>query len=116
MRSATSSLPRYLLFRRPSLECSQNTGRTPDEFMILWAQRDGSSLKQTLWLRAFYSKHSVNGITNIELRTLDLTEFPKDAGTFDYIIAHGVYSWVPPNVRAHVLTIVQQHLAPNGVA
>ena len=55
-------------------------------------------------------------LTNVELRVLDLTEFPEDAGAFDYIIAHGIVSWVPPEVRTHVLRIIQRHLAPNGVA
>ena len=39
-----------------------------------------------------------------------------DLGQFDYIIAHGVYSWVPPMVRDKLLTICQQNLAPNGIA
>jgi ubiquinone/menaquinone biosynthesis C-methylase UbiE len=56
------------------------------------------------------------GLQNIELRQLDLTQFPASEGTFDYIIVHGVYSWVPPEVRRHILRIAQQHLSPNGIA
>ena len=37
-------------------------------------------------------------------------------GTYDYIICHGVYSWVPSEVRERILAICQQNLAPNGVA
>ena len=56
------------------------------------------------------------GLSNIELLQLDLRELPADLGNFDYIIAHGLYSWIPANVRAHVLPLIKRHLAPNGVA
>jgi SAM-dependent methyltransferase len=55
-------------------------------------------------------------ISNIELRVVDLLEFPADAGTFDYIIAHGVYSWVAPQLQERALALIQRHLAPDGVA
>ena len=56
------------------------------------------------------------GLTNVELLQLDLRELPADLGQFDYIIAHGLYSWIPATVRAHVLPLIKRHLAPNGVA
>jgi methyltransferase-like protein len=40
----------------------------------------------------------------------------RDFGQFDFIIAHGVYSWVPPAVRDKLLTICQDNLTANGVA
>jgi methyltransferase-like protein/SAM-dependent methyltransferase len=56
------------------------------------------------------------GLTNIELRTQSILDFPDDAGQFDYIIAHGVFSWVPEPVRDRILKICRDHLAPQGVA
>lgn len=56
------------------------------------------------------------GLANIEFFVLDLSAVPAELGTFDYIIAHGVYSWVPAEVRAHLLPLVTRHLAPQGVA
>ena len=56
------------------------------------------------------------GLTNIQLLELDLRRLPGDLGTFDYIIAHGLYSWIPAHVRAHVMPMIARHLAPNGVA
>lgn len=53
---------------------------------------------------------------NIELQVADLGEFPADVGTFDYIIAHGVYSWVAPALQERLLALIQRHLAPDGVA
>ena len=56
------------------------------------------------------------GLTNITLRQLDIAEVGPDFGQFDYIIAHGVYSWVPPEIRDRLLIICRQNLAPTGVA
>ena len=38
------------------------------------------------------------------------------AGTFDYVIAHGVYAWVPAPVRAALMGLIAHVLAPDGVA
>jgi len=56
------------------------------------------------------------GIANIELRALDIAAFPPDAGHFDYIISHGVLSWVPEPVRVRMLEAFRDHLAAHGVA
>lgn len=55
------------------------------------------------------------GLTNIQLQHLSLMDIAADHGKFDYIIAHGVYSWVPPDVRAKILGIFKSNLAPHGV-
>jgi SAM-dependent methyltransferase len=56
------------------------------------------------------------GLTNIELRCQDLMDFAEDAGEFDYIIAHGFYSWVPKPVRQKLMEVCQRHLTKNGLA
>lgn len=56
------------------------------------------------------------GLTNISLTQLDLANFPADGGAFDYIIAHGLYSWIPAAARDQLLALVSRHLAPRGVA
>ncbi len=56
------------------------------------------------------------GLTNIELRTQSILDFSAENGKFDYIIAHGVFSWVPEAVRDKILAICREHLSPNGVA
>src|SRR5207249_9541655 len=56
------------------------------------------------------------GLANIRLLELDLRELPDDLGRFDYIIAHGLYSWIPVDVRVHVMPLIARHLAPNGVS
>ena len=56
------------------------------------------------------------GLKNIELKHLDILDVAADFGEFDYIVSHGVYSWVPARVQAKMLEICQRHLAPKGVA
>lgn len=56
------------------------------------------------------------GLENIELRPLDVMEVTPEFGEFDYIIAHGLYSWVPAPVQEKVLEIAKANLAPRGVA
>jgi len=56
------------------------------------------------------------GLDNIHLHQLDLMDFPEGMGTFDYIVAHGLYSWVPTAVQDKLMAVCQRHLDPNGVA
>ena len=56
------------------------------------------------------------GLTNLQLIAMDLMDIGPDFGQFDYIIAHGIYSWVPPEVQKKILEICSQHLSPNGMA
>jgi methyltransferase-like protein/SAM-dependent methyltransferase len=55
-------------------------------------------------------------LANIALRHLNLLDVGADFGEFDYILCHGVYSWVPPPVQNRILEICARHLAPQGVA
>lgn len=55
------------------------------------------------------------GLSNIELRCGDIMNLPADMGSFDYIIAHGLYSWVPGPVRDRIMCIARDHLTPHGV-
>lgn len=56
------------------------------------------------------------GLKNIEIKHESIMNVSKDLGTFDYIIVHGVYSWVPDTIQEKILQICQECLAPNGVA
>ncbi|RPI81376.1 MAG: methyltransferase domain-containing protein [Chloroflexi bacterium] len=56
------------------------------------------------------------GLKNISLRQMDILDITPELGRFDYIIAHGVYSWVPENVREKLLSVCRQILAENGIA
>jgi methyltransferase-like protein len=55
-------------------------------------------------------------LENVEFRAMDILDFPENSDAFDFIIAHGVYSWVPEAVREKILAICNTRLAPHGVA
>lgn len=56
------------------------------------------------------------GITNVEFRQMDVMEMSQaDFGKFDYITAHGLFSWVPDFVRTKVLELYRELLDENGV-
>jgi methyltransferase-like protein/SAM-dependent methyltransferase len=56
------------------------------------------------------------GLTNIELRQQSILDFEPGSELFDYILCHGVYSWVPPDVQEQILAISRHSLQPSGVA
>jgi SAM-dependent methyltransferase len=56
------------------------------------------------------------GLQNIELRCADLLQWQPNGSKFDFIICHGVFSWVPDNVKQRILELCRQCLAPNGIA
>jgi SAM-dependent methyltransferase len=56
------------------------------------------------------------GANNVSFHCLSIDNFHAAPGSFDYIIAHGVYSWVPAPIRDAILAIIVRHLSPNGLA
>lgn len=55
-------------------------------------------------------------IGNVEFRRADVLDMTaEEYGEFDYIIAHGLFSWVPEEVRAKTLALYREMLAPNGI-
>jgi len=67
-------------------------------------------------VRAGNQEIATLGLTNIRLLHRDIMDTGPGLGTFDYVIAHGFYSWVPEPVRDKLFAIVQASLAPQGVA
>jgi methyltransferase-like protein/SAM-dependent methyltransferase len=56
------------------------------------------------------------GLRNLELRRADIAELSDELGKFDYIIAHGVYSWVPRALEDKLLALCGSLLSEQGVA
>jgi len=55
-------------------------------------------------------------LNNVRLKTQDILDVTNDLGQFDFIIAHGVYSWVPIQVREKLICLCRDHLSPEGIA
>lgn len=55
-------------------------------------------------------------LDNVSLVQGDILNFDESMGTFDYIIAHGFYSWISNEMKDKLLDIISNHLADNGIA
>lgn len=55
------------------------------------------------------------GLRNVELRHADILDVDASFGQFDYVICHGVYSWVEPRVQHAILRILAERLQPQGI-
>ena len=55
-------------------------------------------------------------LDNVSLLQGDILNFDESLGTFDYIIAHGFYSWISDEMKDKLLDIISHHLADNGIA
>lgn len=55
-------------------------------------------------------------LANIELRAQSILDIDNTIGRFDYIICHGVYSWVPSEVQAKILDLCRCLLTKQGIA
>jgi len=55
------------------------------------------------------------GLANVTLVEGDLATLAPAHGHFDFIVAHGVYSWVPPDVRDALFALAAQRLARDGI-
>ncbi|HJZ90360.1 MAG TPA: class I SAM-dependent methyltransferase [Gemmataceae bacterium] len=55
------------------------------------------------------------GLPNVTLHAADLTRWEPPDQRFDYVVSHGLYSWVPARVRDALLGLVARCLPPTGV-
>ena len=55
-------------------------------------------------------------LKNISLKLLDLKDAGEQLGKFDYIICHGLFSWVEPETQRRILKLCRGSLSESGVA
>ncbi len=55
-------------------------------------------------------------LNNINLKEMSITEIDSTFGKFDYIIVHGILSWVPQDVRDKIFEICGNNLTKKGLA
>jgi len=56
------------------------------------------------------------GVENVQLRTMSMADLDESFGLFDYVLCHGVYSWVAPAQQDQMLATCRARLAPRGIA
>lgn len=77
-----------------------------------WFQGIDASVRQ---VRAGQAVIKELGLANLQLAHGDILHFSHQGPPFDYIICHGVYSWVPVEVQNRILEIGRAMLGPQGV-
>jgi methyltransferase-like protein len=97
------------------LGCGDGSNLIPTAFSLPQSQCLGVDLAERPIQKGRAMAQAL-GLTHVRLEQLDLCDITRARGEFDYIIAHGVYSWVPPEVREKVLAVCGENLAANGVA
>ncbi len=55
-------------------------------------------------------------LSNITFKHTSILDIQADFGKFDYIICHGIISWVPEEVRNKIFKICSKNLSKNGIA
>ena len=55
------------------------------------------------------------GFSNLEFHCADFRDLTLQ-GQFDYVICHGVYSWIPRDLQVPLLDLCSRSLAPQGIA
>ncbi len=97
------------------LGCSDGSNLIPLAFYLPESTFVGVDLAR-MPIAAGCERISRLGLRNIELRQGNLVDACDALGTFDYVIAHGLYSWVPDAVRPNILRVAAERLADDGVA
>jgi trans-aconitate methyltransferase len=55
-------------------------------------------------------------LKNIHIENASIVDVDTSWGSFDYIICHGVFSWVTKNVQEKILSLSSNNLAEQGIA
>lgn len=79
------------------------------------AQFVGIDISETAIARANeLARHA--GVENVTFRQMDVAELIGRPGECDFVIAHGVFSWVPREVQEKMFDLCERVLAPTGIA
>jgi SAM-dependent methyltransferase len=95
--------------------CGEGANLIPMAYAIPGAQFIGFDLAH-LPIERGQQRVRELALSNIRLFEADILTVSPELGQFDYIIAHGIYSWVPEPVRNRLIALCAELLAPNGIA
>ena len=56
------------------------------------------------------------GCANVRFHVCDLADLGAGFGSFDYVIAHGLYAWIPREARQALMRVASERLAADGLA
>ena len=99
------------------LEIGCSSGHNLIPLAMRWPQASftGIDLAESAITEA-RERAAASGVSNIGFLAVDLMDFEPRNGPFDFIIAHGFFSWVPDAVKSALLDFLNRNLAPSGIA
>jgi methyltransferase-like protein/ubiquinone/menaquinone biosynthesis C-methylase UbiE len=97
------------------LGCGNGSNLISHAFNLPDARFVGVDLAENHIVDAKRSATELN-LSNVEFHQMDVMEMSvEEFGKFDYVIAHGLFSWVPDFVREKTLALYREFLEENGV-
>ncbi len=106
--------PRVATARILEIACGDGSNLVPIAYSLPQAHCTGFDLAPSAIERA-HARASSLQLRNVDLFAGDIARVGA-IGHFDYIVAHGLYSWAPPSLRDGLLRLIHRSLSPNGVA
>ena len=99
------------------LEIGCSSGHNLIPLAMRWpeARFTGIDLVESAVVKA-RERAAMLGLGNIEFLARDLREFGPLGEPFDFIIAHGFFSWVPDKVKLKLLDFCRRNLSLSGIA
>lgn len=108
-------LPEPSRLRVLELGCANAVNLIPMAFHLPEAQFLGVDIAPSQVSRA-NARVAELGLQNLTVVCADVMEFEPGEDTYDLIIAHGLFSWIPDAARDRVLALCRRALAPHGIA
>jgi methyltransferase-like protein/ubiquinone/menaquinone biosynthesis C-methylase UbiE len=107
--------PHIAACRVLELGCGNGSNLISHAFNLPEARFVGVDLAENHIADAKRAAEELN-LKNVEFYRLDVMEMSAEKfGRFDYVVAHGLFSWVPDFVRDKVLSLCREFLTENGV-
>jgi methyltransferase-like protein len=97
------------------IACNEGANLIPMAYAIPTSEFVGFDLAQ-LPIERGQARARELGLHNLRLFAGDLLDVGPELGQFDYILAHGLYGWVPEPVRDRLLALCSEMLTEQGVA
>lgn len=107
--------PRFEAARVLELGCARGGNLLPMAVDLPGATFVGVDLSPSQ-VEAASARAREMGLANVSFRCASVADLDARDGEFDYVVCHGVYSWVPAAVRDAILRVCRACMRPEGVA
>jgi SAM-dependent methyltransferase len=95
--------------------CASGTNLLPMAALLPESRFVGIDLSR-VHIAAAQQSAKAAGLANVTFHAANLLDFCPDRRSFDYIIAHGLFSWVDDRAKERILRLCGEALADQGIA